>query len=247
MAAFTLTNGQILVGSFDASSFVGQFNQTSSARMVPSKVWGGGGFGRQYPGDVDTTGSLSGEADYASGGIAAAFTPATLGTQQLISVQPQGGAAAGDASIFTRGLINMIAAPGGADGDLAAFDMAWTGDTAIVYGQVAAPLTARTATANGSVITMTGPTATQKVYAGLHITSVSGTTPSLTAKVQSATLAGFGSPTDRITSFTAANAAGWQFASATGAITDGFWRFVFTISGTTPSFTCMAVIGTAAI
>lgn len=245
MAAFTLINGQILVGAFDASGFVGQFNQESSVRMSTSNVIGGGGYARQYPGEIDTVGSISGDADYASGGIAAVYTPAQLGSQQLISIQPQGGGAAGDASIFTRGLVRSIAAPGGADGDMATFALDWTSDTAVVYGQVAAPLTARTATANGSVLTMTGPTATQRVYAGLHITAVSGTTPSLTAKVQSATTGGFGSPTDRITSFTAASATGWQWASAAGAITDGFWRFVFTISGTTPSFTCAAVIGVA--
>lgn len=242
MAAFVLTNSQILVGSFDATSFTGQFDESATVAMQESSTFGGGGYVRKYPGLKSFETSLSGDADYASGGIAAAFTPATLGTQQLVSIQPTGGAVAADPTIFTRGLIDHIAAPTGAIGDMAGFEMSFTSDTAQIGGQVAAPLTARTVTANGTVLTMTGPTATQRIYAGLHITAASGTTPTLDVKIQSATLIGFGSPTDRIT-FTQANAAGWQFASLAGAVTDGFWRAVFTIAGTTPSFTCAVVLG----
>lgn len=245
MAASVLTNSQILVGSFDATTFTGSFQDSAQIEMREGTTYGNGGYVIKYPGKASYTNAISGNADYASGGIAANFTPSLLGSQQLVSIQPTGGTAAGDPSIFTRALINNIAAPGGVDGEMAEFAMAFSSDNQKVYGQVAAPLAARTATANGSVLTMTGPTASQKVYAGLHITSVSGTTPSVTVKIQSATLVGFGSPTDRIT-FTAANAAGWQFANLAGAITDGFWRAVFTISGTTPSFTCAVVLGVGA-
>jgi hypothetical protein len=42
---------------------------------------------------------------------------------------------------------------------------------------------------------MTGPTATQRVYIGLHTTAASGTTPSQTVTVQSAALAAVAQPT----------------------------------------------------
>ena len=242
MAAFTLTNSQILVGSFDATTFTGKFDDQATVAMQESNVFGSGGFVRKYPGLASYTNMIEGDADYATGGIAAAFTPAVLGNQQLVSIQPTGGTAAGDPTIFTRARIDSITAPGGGIGEMATFAMSFTSDSQKIGGQVAAPLLARTTTANGSVLTMTGPTATQRMWAGLHITAASGTTPTLDAKIQSATLIAFGSPTDRIT-FTQATAAGWQFSSVNGAITDGFWRVVFTIAGTTPSFTCAVVLG----
>ena len=245
MAALVLTNTRILVGSFDATPFSGSFTDAASVPMKDGTTFGNGGYEARYPAQATYSNSIAGFADYASGGIAAAFTPSLLGTQQLVTIVPPGDVNAGDPAIFTRGLIDNIYAPGGPVGEMAEFGMSFTSDTQKIYGQVAAPLAARTATANGSVLTMTGPTASQRVYAGLHITSASGTTPSVTVKIQSATLAGFGSPTDRLT-FNAATAAGWQFSSVAGAITDGFWRAVFTISGTTPSFTCAVVLGVAA-
>lgn len=244
MAASTLINSQILVGSFDATTFTGTFDDAGTVAMQESNVYGAGGFPRKYPGLRSYTNSIEGDADYASGGIAATFTPALLGTQQLVSIQPTGGTAAADPSIFTQGRIESINTPGGAHGEMATFGMTFVSDSQKIYGQVAAPLSARSVTANGTVLTMTGPTATQRVWAGLHITAVSGTTPTLDAKIQSATLVGFGSPTDRIT-FTQANSAGWQFLYTSGAITDGFWRVVLTIAGTTPSFTVACVVGVA--
>jgi len=242
MAASTLINSQIVVGSFDATTFTGSFDDAGTINMVESNVYGSGGFPRKYPGLRSYTNAIQGDADYAAGGIAAAFTPALLGTQQLVSIQPTGGTTAGDPSIFTQARLESINAPGGAHGEMATFGMTFVSDSEKIYGQVAAPLAARTSTLTGTALAMTGPTATQRMWAGLHITAVSGTTPTLVAKLQSATLVGFGSPTDRIT-FTSANAAGWQFAYVSGAITDGFWRAVLTIAGTTPSFTCSLVFG----
>ncbi len=243
MAALILSDTRILVGPLDVSTFTGSFSQAGTVNMVEGNVLRGGGFTRMYPGLKSHTTQIDGFGDYDAGAISSTFGPVDLGTQELVSIMPTGGIA-GNAALFGRQLIQNINTPGGAVGEMATFGMALQSDTAWVNGQTADPPTTRTASANGTILTMTGPTASQRMYAGLHVTAASGTTPSLTVTIQSATVIGFGSPTTRLT-FTAATTTGWQFISIPGAVTDGFWRAVMTISGTTPSFTSSVVLGVA--
>lgn len=100
----------------------------------------------------------------------------------------------------------------------------------------------RTASGNGGARQLGALSASQKLYAALHVITVSGTTPSLTGKVQSDDSSSFLSPIDRIT-FAAKTAAGYEWASVAGAITDDWWRVNFTISGTTPSFAFVVAAG----
>ena len=73
--------------------------------------------------------------------------------------------------------------------------------------------------------------------------SVAGTTPSITARVESAPAEAFAAPTTRLT-FDAATAAGGQALRTDGtAITDTWWRVAWTITGTTPSFLLAAALG----
>jgi hypothetical protein len=246
MAAFPLIAAQILIGSFDATGFSGSV-QTAPAQAAMKDVtnMGSGGFQAVLPSIKSYGVDLAGFADFTGTGINTAFGASALGTQYLVSVNPTGGAAAGDTTVFTRGLLTNFTPLQGPTGDPAGFVMHFDSDTAEVQnGQIAGPLLARTVTANGAVLTMTGPLATQRIYAGLHITAASGASPTLDCKIQSATTGGFGSPTDRIT-FTQATVPGWQFLSLAGAVTDGFWRAVFTIAGGSPSFTCAVVLGVA--
>lgn len=105
---------------------------------------------------------------------------------------------------------------------------------------------AKTLTGNGASQTLGAVAADKYLYGVLHCTAVSGTaTPTITVKIQSAPLATFlADVTDRIT-FTAKTAIGAQWATrVAGAITDTFWRAVWTVSGTNPSLTihCIAAI-----
>jgi hypothetical protein len=85
------------------------------------------------------------------------------------------------------------------------------------------------------------------MYANLHVFSVAGTSgPTLTVKLQSSVDNTFGAPTDRIT-FTGATAISGQSGSVAGAITDTWWRVVWTITGTNPSFLFAASAGIAAV
>lgn len=101
----------------------------------------------------------------------------------------------------------------------------------------------RTATGNGTARQLGAVGAAQKLYAVLHVLAASGSTPSLTVKVQSDDASGFSSPTDRIT-FGAASTVGYQWATpVVGAITDAWWRITWTISGSTPSFSFVVGVG----
>lgn len=243
MAAFVLTDSLVLVGGSDITLDSGSYTVGGQVSMVEANVHGAGRFERRLPGNISHSLQVGGTADYDAGQVNTAFPPSALGNQYLTTIVPQNTGTTGDVALFSRGLLASMNAPGGARGDLATFDMQIGGDVPLIGGQVLAPLAARTTTGNSSVLALTGPTSSQRLYCGLHITAVSGTTPSLTVTVQSSTVVGMTSPTTRFT-FSAATAAGWQWATPlAGAITDGFYRATFTISGTTPSFTAAVVIG----
>lgn len=126
---------------------------------------------------------------------------------------------------------------GGDVGKLLTSEATWMGDQPLARGQILHPQgTARTASGNGVGVQLGAIGASQRLYANLHVFSISGTgTPTLTVKVQSGVDNTFATPTDRIT-FSAATALSGQSSSVLGAITDTWWRAVWTISGTTPSF-----------
>lgn len=244
MAASVLTDSLILAGGTDITLDTGSYTVGGQVAMVDANVHGSGRFRRVLPGNISHTLQVGGTADYDANQVNLAFPPSALGNQYLTTIVPQNTSSTGDVALFSRGLLASMNAPGGARGDLATFDMQIGGDVPLIGGQVLAPLAARTTTGNSSVLALTGPTSAQRLYCGLHITAVSGTaSPTLTVTVQSSTVVGMTSPTTRFT-FSAATAAGWQWATPlAGAITDGFYRATFTISGATPSFTAAVVIG----
>ncbi|MFE1543609.1 hypothetical protein ACFW61_24455 [Streptomyces microflavus] len=123
----------------------------------------------------------------------------------------------------------------------------WTGTAKsswpLVRGQIAHPPgTARTATGTGTILNLGTIPAGKRLYAALHVLSASGTTPSITARVETgdATLS---VPTTRLT-FAAATAPGGQVLRTDGtAITDAYARVAWTVTGTTPSFMFAVSLG----
>lgn len=132
--------------------------------------------------------------------------------------------------------------PGGAVGEMFAFTVSGEATDNLVRGTVLFNSTV-SATGSGSGQNLGAVSSTQKLYAALHVLAASGTTPSLTVRVQSDVDNTFGSPVNQIT-FTAATAIGAQWATpVNGAITDTFWRVDYTVSGTNPSFQFVVIIG----
>ncbi|HET6262350.1 MAG TPA: hypothetical protein VFG99_08950, partial [Chloroflexia bacterium] len=96
-----------------------------------------------------------------------------------------------------------------------------------------------------SVFQLPAVAAGQWLVGTLHVMSVSGTGPSLTATIQSDDAVGMPSPTARL-SFNAQTAIGGQVFRLAGPITDTFYRVSYTIAGTTPSLLFMSAAGVSA-
>jgi hypothetical protein len=100
-----------------------------------------------------------------------------------------------------------------------------------------------TATGSGTARQLTAVSATQKLYAILHVLAVEGTNPTLDLIIQSDDASGFSSPVTRLT-FTQKTAIGASFISVAGPITDDYFRASYTIGGTnSPKFTIAVAVG----
>lgn len=167
--------------------------------------------------------------------IGAANAPMTL--------SPTTGAE-GEVAFTFRSLASQYQ-PGAKHGDLLMFSVsAEGGDGApLVRGTVLHNAT-KTATGTGSIYQMGATASGQKLYGALHVTAAAGTSPTLAVKVQSAALAGFGTPTDRLT-FATKSAIGSDWQTAAGPITDAYHRVSFTIGGTGASFSFVVILGIA--
>ncbi|MGW4476806.1 hypothetical protein ACWENQ_44745 [Nonomuraea sp. NPDC004354] len=153
-------------------------------------------------------------------------------------------AAVGELAYTSSGLITSYK-QGDAVGEVAPWEAQAKGSSLLVRGQVAHPPgMARTASGSGTGLNLGALAAGHRLLASLHVLSVSGTTPSLTVRVESDSDNTWASPTTRAT-FAAATAAGGQSAEVAGAVTDAWWRVAWTISGTTPSFLFVAALGIA--
>ncbi|WP_329615658.1 hypothetical protein OG244_23390 [Streptomyces brevispora] len=123
----------------------------------------------------------------------------------------------------------------------------WTGTVKsswpLVRGQVAHPPgLARTATGTGTPVQLGAIPAGKRLYAALHVLSASGTTPSITARIESGD-ATISSPTTRLT-FAAATSPGGQILRGDGtAVADAYYRVAWTVTGTTPSFMFAVSLG----
>ncbi|MFD4551415.1 hypothetical protein [Streptomyces sp. NPDC058466] len=167
---------------------------------------------------------------------------ANLGGNGPWTIAPVG-AAVGDLAYTTKALQSEYKLLG-AVGDVAPWSAKASGSWPVARGQIAHPPgTARTSSGTGTSINLGAVAAGKRLYASLHVLSVSGTTPSITVEIEGDTATGFPSPVTFLT-FTAANAIGGQILRTDGtAITDSWFRVKWTISGTTPSFLFAVAFG----
>lgn len=128
----------------------------------------------------------------------------------------------------------------GRHGDLLGFDAAFTGRGQRLLEVTClkdASVNMETASQNWTAFNVGAVTASQYLYAGLHVLEHQGTSPTLDVTIQSDSAIGFPSPTTRIT-FTQATTRGGQYATrVAGAITDTWWRASWTLGGSaSPGF-----------
>ena len=235
--AEVLLNAQILLSSltgttsFDLSPFTGEFGWNVNVNMVENPRYDALGYRSIVPGICSGEATTKGAADYAAGGVSVLLNTARAREAFAEGIIIGGvNAVAGGAALFTRGLLQSWMSPGGAVGDLAAYEMALGVDNAPVDGYLAAPLATRGAM-TGTAVQLGALTGTQRLWAALFVQA--GTFTNLAVVIQSDTV-GFPSPVTAIT-FSTVSAAGGQFASLAGPLTDDYFRVSSTIgSGTTP-------------
>lgn len=232
-----LTDVQFLVGALEMAPFTGEFDVAETADTRQFLNFACQGFDVVLPSRYMAEASIAGHADYATGAVSATYNASTArGLQVAYSILPDGtSSAVGSYATLQRGLIMKMTEVSGAVGEPADFAMALRSDDAALDGYVAAPLASRTTSGyTGTGINVTGPTASQRLYAALHVTAASGT--NLVVKVQSDDNSGFTSATDRIT-FSTVSATGWQWSSVAGDLsTETYWRAIATIASGTFSF-----------
>lgn len=218
MSTFVGLHNRVYLAHLDLS---GKANQVTfgplSRVMVPCTTYNDGGFACVAPGMVSGAAGINGYQDYATDALDDEISVGQLGSQYAFSVfpNPTGTVAAGDVAWLSRGVLNTLNPLAGAKGDMAGFETALAYDAAIAQGKVLYPKAAVTADGNGTAVALAGPTAAQKLYAGLHVFAYSGFT-NVVVKVQSDDSSGFASPTDRIT-FSTVTGVTNEFSSVAGS------------------------------
>lgn len=240
-------NVKVYSGGYDLSGYSNKAELSYEYDEVETTVFGDAthhgipglaklGFSLEGLASADATSTATWESDD--------ILAARLGsaTNYPMTWAPQTGAD-GEPAYFAETLL-LSYAPGGAVGEAHAFSASGGGvGTALVRGTIMAT-GAKTSTANGTARQLGAVSATQKLYAVLHVFAVSGTDPTLDVIVASDDAVGMASPTTRLT-FTQRTAIGAQFITpVAGAITDTYYRVGWTIGGTnTPNFTFAVVVG----
>ena len=157
------------------------------------------------------------------------------------------GSADGSTAYLGDSLTTSFTPVEGEPGGLAMAQLAAVYSGKVARGVLLHPGSAsRTSSGTGTGRQLGAVSATQKMYAALHVLHAAGASAdqSLTVIVQSDDNSGFTSPTTRI-SFTAATTVSEQFSSVDGAVTDDYWRVSYTVSGTSPTFKFAVTAGIA--
>jgi hypothetical protein len=168
---------------------------------------------------------------------------ANLGLADVpVTVSPESGAA-GDIAVFMNALSAAYTIGDKVDTILPFTVEASGRGTPAINGRLFVAAGNKTSSSTSSALQLGAVSASQRVYAAIHVLSVSGTNPTLDVTVKSDNGSGFPSPATQLT-FAQKTAVGYEFKSAAGAITDDWWRVDWTIGGTaTPTFSFVVAVG----
>lgn len=247
MPAFALTDTDILVGGLDQSCFSDNISLERSGDTIDVTTFCSGGW-RQFVAGLSTwSATFGGPQDLAASTAATTFTPdehysLNVGTTYPITFVPSGDAE-GVVAYGSQAILQQYTPLMGSVGEAAKHNvMATPALAAPLVRGVLATRAVVTATGVGTARQITAVAAGQRLYAGVHLLTAGGTTPSITVAVQSDDAIGFPSPTT-VATFAAQTARGGLWTSIAGPITDSFFRFSWTVSGTSPSFTVRGFLG----
>lgn len=234
MSKFVLTNCRVFFGAADLSGDTNEATVTGTREVKDTTNYLSGGWKEEIAGlgssKIDITGYTEASATPVTVGLPDDTGFTNFGLLGGVTLAPTG-AADGAVAYLTNVLESDFNPLLGKIGDVAGFKLSTVSSWPLVKGVIAVPPSLSiAASGTGTINTLTNVVAGKQIYADLHVISVSGT-PTVTFRVESAALIGFGSPTTRAT-FGAATGIGSQIVRTPGPITDAFWRAAWTVTGT---------------
>lgn len=245
MPKLVLTNVRAFAGATDLTALTNKVEIDPKVEAVKVTNYASAGWDELLGGLAESDIMCAGF--YESGADVSFVDPAMfagLGAVGPWSIAPNG-AADGALAYLVKALEANYKALQGNVGDAAGFEATAKGSGKVARGVIAHPPgTPRTTTGTGTANQIGALSASQNLFANLHILSVTGTTPSITVRIESDNAIGFPSPAT-VGTFTAATALGGQTMQIAGPLTDDWFRAAWTISGTTPSFLFLVTIGRA--
>lgn len=227
MSQFVLTDSGVFVHEHEITDAAGSLSVEVSIDTPEATTFGSGGWREYAPALKQVAFGVEGFADFgAELSDDALFGKIGL-ADRVISVVPEG-PTEGNIVFAASCAMGEYAGLGGSLGDLSGFSLGALGSdvctrgTLMHYGE-------ETNDHDGTGFQLGA--ASSAIYAALHVFSGSG---NLVVKIQSDDNGSFTTPTDQIT-FTSvgtgtARAAEW--ASASGAVADDYWRMTATFTGT---------------
>jgi hypothetical protein len=239
MATYVATAHKMFLGGLDISCFANSLELNLTADPVECTTFCSAGSREYKQGLKRWDSTFDGYGDFAAAGVTTSplvpgevIVPANHGSQFNTTWAPV--ATEGSFCYMADGVLADLTPIGGTVGEMGMLHgVLMPADLAVqhkmVHGLLEANRTVSSSSNTTGANTLGAVSATQRVYASLHVFTLTGTSPTLDVIVQSDTV-GFGSPTDVIT-FTQATTRSGQWSSAAGAITDTYWRVKYTLGG----------------
>jgi len=242
MSLITLTDVRLFAVAADLTGASNKIELSAEVEEKDRTTYGSNGWKEVMAGLGHA--EISGEGFWESGDASRVDDAswAQLGGVGPWSIAPDG-ASAGDLVYLVKAMRSEYGFLG-AVGDVAPWKGKASSTWPLVRGQIAHnPGTARTSSGEGTDATLGAVAAGQRLYASLHVLSVSGTDPTLDVVIESDVNDTYGSPVSQLT-FTQATAITAEALRTDGtAITDTHFRATWTIGGTTPSFLFAVAFG----
>jgi hypothetical protein len=240
LAIFILKDCNLFVAEFDLTADTSQTRVEHSAAELDHTTMGNSSR-KRLAGIEDVSVAHEGFVEHGTGLVEDALFGRVAAANAALTMIPANSGAIGDRAYLTEAG-HFTFSPGASVGEVYAFSAEARGSERLVRGEILQNKTARTVTFTATGRQLGAVSATQRLYAALHVFTVSGTTPTLDVIIESDNAVGFPSPATQIT-LAQKTAKGSEFKSVAGAITDDWFRVKGTIAGTTPSFTLAVAVG----
>jgi hypothetical protein len=230
------------VDGYNVSGDENQITGKFTADELDTTTFGDTGFHSAIAGltkaQIDSEGFWYADGD---SGPEEVFYGRLAGSGSVVTIVPEN-SATGSTAFFTQVIHFSYEPQSGAAGEPAMFRTSAMGKDQLVRGSLLLPSSTLTTSASSSALDLGEVDQGEKVWAALHVLSVSNAAHLLNVQVQSDTGTAFTTPTTQIQFSTASEIDG-EMLSTAGPITDDHWRLRWTVSPSTASFLAVCTVG----